>query len=61
MYDPLASYGLRPARYTCYRAESPLAVDGRLDETAWQRAPKSTPLVDIITEPAWFDTRVALL
>jgi hypothetical protein len=37
-------------------------VDGKLDEPSWQLAPASTPFVDIVTgEPAWFDTRVALL
>jgi len=51
-----------PARYTAYRAVGPITVDGRLHEPSWQRAPKSTPFVDIVTgEPAWFDTRVAIL
>src|SRR3954453_17131389 len=50
------------ARYTCYRAAGPITIDGRLDEPSWRMAPKSTPLVDIVTgQPAWFDTRVALL
>src|SRR5213080_4726660 len=50
------------AHYTCYRTSSPIHIDGRLDEAAWALAPKSTPFVDIVTgEPAWFDTRVALL
>ena len=50
------------ARYTCYRASSPIEVDGRLDEPAWKSAPRSEPFVDIVTgEPAWFKTRVALL
>src|SRR5262249_26135043 len=53
---------LTPARYTCYRAAGPIAIDGKLDEPSWQRAPKSNAFVDIVTgEPAWFDTRVALL
>ena len=48
--------------YTCYRAAGPIQVDGKLDEPSWQMAPKSTSFVDIVTgEPAWFDTRVALL
>jgi hypothetical protein len=48
--------------YTCYRAAGPIVVDGRLDEESWLAAPRSTPFVDIVTgEPAWFDTRVALL
>ncbi len=51
-----------PARYTCYRAAGPIAIDGKLDEPSWLAAPKSTPFVDIVTgEPAWFDTRVAML
>ena len=53
---------ITPARYTAYRAAGPIAVDGRLDEPSWQRAPKSSAFVDIVTgEPAWFDTRVAIL
>ena len=51
-----------PAEYTCYRTSSPIAIDGKLDELAWALAPKSTRFVDIVSgEPAWFDTRVALL
>src|ERR1700675_2969208 len=62
MYDPLARYQQQPARYTCYRAAGPIVVDGKLDEPSWQLAPKSTSFVDIVSgEPAWFDTRVALL
>jgi len=50
------------AHYTCYRAAGPILVDGRLDEYSWRAAPRSTPFVDIVTgQPAWFDTRVALL
>ncbi len=50
------------AHYTCYRAAGPIRVDGRLDEPSWKAAPRSQPFVDIVTgEPAWFDTRVALL
>jgi hypothetical protein len=50
------------ARYTCFRASSPLVIDGKLDELAWLNAPVSNSFVDIVTgEPAWFDTRVRLL
>lgn len=50
------------AEYTCYRADDPIQIDGRLDEPSWQAAPFSTPFVDIVTgEAAWFNTRVALL
>ena len=61
-YNPLGQYRLEPARYTCYRTAGPIVVDGKLDEPSWQLAPAPTPFVDIVTgEPAWFDTRVALL
>jgi len=37
-------------------------IDGRLDEPSWLAAPHSSAFVDIVTgEPAWFETRVALL
>ena len=50
------------AHYICYRAAGPIQIDGKLDEPSWRMAPKSEPFVDIVTgEPAWFDTRVALL
>lgn len=50
------------ARYTCFRTSSPLAIDGRLDESVWRDAPVSSSFVDIVTgEPAWLDTRVRLL
>jgi len=62
MYNPLARYKQEPARYTCYRAVEPINIDGRLDEASWVAAPRSTSFVDIVTgEPAWFDTRVAVL
>lgn len=50
------------AHYTCYRTREPLAVDGRLAEAAWQKAPQSPRFVDMVTgEPAHFDTRAAAL
>jgi hypothetical protein len=50
------------AHYTCCRAAGPIGIDGRLDEPSWLAAPGSNRFVDIVTgEPAWFDTRVAML
>jgi hypothetical protein len=50
------------AHYTCYRTAGPITVDGKLDELSWKLAPRSSRFVDIVTgEPAWFDTRVAIL
>jgi len=37
----------KPERYTCYRASSPIRVDGRLDDAAWLNAPWSPAFVDI--------------
>jgi hypothetical protein len=48
--------------YTCHRATGPIAIDGRLDEPDWRRAPQSRRFVDVITgRPALFDTRAAAL
>jgi hypothetical protein len=50
------------AHYTCYRTRESLAVDGRLAEASWQRAPQSPRFVDMVTgQPAIFDTRAAAL
>jgi len=36
-----------PRHYICYRAEGPIAVDGRLDEPSWKKAPWTEDFVDI--------------
>ena len=36
-----------PLGYVCYRATSPVAVDGRLDDGAWRDAPWTDDFVDI--------------
>jgi hypothetical protein len=36
-----------PRQAICYRAAAPLAIDGKLDESAWVAAPWSQPFVDI--------------
>ena len=48
------------ASYTCYRTRSPLVMDGRPDEPAWIKAPRSPRFADMVTgEPGFFDTRAA--
>ena len=48
--------------YTCHRIKEAIAVDGRLESAAWQKAPKSPRFVDMVTgEPGFFDTRMAAL
>jgi hypothetical protein len=36
-----------PKHYLCYRATSPITIDGRLDDAAWQDAPWTDDFVDI--------------
>ena len=36
-----------PRHYVAYRASSPLAIDGRLDEPSWAAAPWTDAFVDI--------------
>lgn len=48
--------------YHCYRAPAPLTIDGRLDEAAWQAAPRSPRFVDVVSgEAGLYDTRAAAL
>lgn len=50
------------AHYTCRRVSEELAIDGRLNEPAWQRVVKSPRFVDMVTgTPGLFDTRAAAL
>jgi Carbohydrate family 9 binding domain-like len=36
-----------PKGYVCYRAPTPIQIDGRLDDDAWKTAPWTDPFVDI--------------
>lgn len=36
-----------PKGYVCYRAERPVAIDGKLDDDSWQAAPWTDDFVDI--------------
>jgi hypothetical protein len=50
------------ARYTAMRITEAIRVDGRLDESAWQRAPASPRFVDIITgQPTLHDTHARVV
>jgi hypothetical protein len=51
-----------PRRAICYRAASPLTIDGKLDEMSWRAAPPSEPFVDIDgTRQPRLATRVKML
>jgi hypothetical protein len=43
---PPAEY-VRPRGYVCYRAATPVVIDGRLDDAAWGSAPWTDDFVDI--------------
>lgn len=48
--------------YTCRFVDEEIAIDGKLDEQCWKRAPKSPRFVDMVTgEPGFMDTRMAAL
>lgn len=48
--------------YTCHRAPHRMAIDGRLDRSAWRDAPKSPRFVDLVTGvPGFMETRMASL
>lgn len=50
------------AHYTAYHVREPIQIDGRLDEEAWQRSPRSPRFIDIITGARTIhDTRAAVL
>ena len=52
----------RVEEYTAYRIEEPLAIDGHLDEPAWQRVPRSPRFADMVSgAPGPHDTRAAVL
>jgi hypothetical protein len=64
--DPMAIRYAAPeqdiAHYTCHRTRSPGSLDGRANDEAWQKAPRSPRFVDMVTgEPGYFDTRAAAL
>jgi hypothetical protein len=51
-----------PRQAVCYRTTDPLAVDGRLDESAWRAAPWSDAFIDIDgTRQPRLGTRVKML
>ena len=50
------------ARYTCCRTHERVTVDGNLDVPCWQKAPKSSRFVDLVSgAPGFLDTRIAAL
>lgn len=44
---PFDAEPFNPRQAICYRAQAPLAIDGRLDEASWRAVPWSDAFVDI--------------
>ena len=42
-----ASVEAQPRHYTCYRAPTPIQIDGRLNDAGWRKAPWTSRFVDI--------------
>ncbi len=50
------------ARYTCYRTNQSIEIDGNLNKAVWNKALKSPRFVDMATgTPGFYDTRMAAL
>ena len=50
------------ARYTCYRTNQPIQIDGNLNKAVWNKAQKSPRFVDMaMGTPGFYDTRMATL
>src|SRR5690606_20202991 len=58
----LESLPFEPRRMVCYRTATPLTIDGKLDEPAWQAVARSEPFIDIdgVQKPR-FATRMKML
>ena len=51
-----------PTPYIAYQTRTPIQIDGRLDERAWDLAPKSPRFVDVVSgAPALYESRAAVL
>lgn len=50
------------ARFTCYRTNQPIQIDGNLNKPVWSKAPKSSRFVDMASgNPGFYDTRMSAL
>ena len=57
-------YSIVPKGYVCYRAESQITIDGRLDDPSWRNAPWTDYFVDIegdVKPPPRFRTQAKML
>lgn len=61
---PVPKIPYAPLHYVCYRTTEPMTIDGRLDESSWQKAAPTELFVDIegdLKPKPRFDTRSRML
>ena len=47
VFEKYERYLVEPRSYICYRTEGKLKIDGKLDESSWQKAPSTEEYEDI--------------
>ena len=60
--EPRIEYS--PRTYVCYKADSPLVIDGKLDDIAWKRSDWTESFVDIegdLKPKPFYDTKAKML
>lgn len=50
LYEKYERFLTDPRTYVCYRADGKLKIDGKLNESSWQKAEATAPFVDISGE-----------
>ncbi len=50
LFEQYERFLTEPRTYVCYRPEGKLKIDGKLDESSWQKAAPTDPFVDISGE-----------
>ena len=50
LYEKYERFLTTPRTYVCYRADGKLKMDGKLNESSWQKAEATAPFVDISGE-----------
>ena len=60
--EPRIEYS--PRTYVCYKADSPVVIDGKLDDIAWKRSDWTESFVDIegdLKPKPFYDTKAKML
>lgn len=61
---PQSKIPFNPENYICYKAEEPIIIDGKIDESSWNKAEWTKKFVDIegnLKPNPYYDTQVKML